>query len=73
MRFCVMRDPAVGVFTAPESAWPTYRSRGCVRVSEWMDDMSQVVPADFADAPDLDAQPEPEPAATPATKTSKEK
>lgn len=70
MRFCVMRlDGAVA--SIPESAWPIYRARGAVRVSDWMDDVSQVVFADYADAPVL--EPEPEPAKTPAAKTSKEK
>jgi hypothetical protein len=71
MRFCVMRLADVGPATTPESAWPMYQARGWVRVSEWMDDTSQVYLPDYADAPDLDA--EPEPAKTPAAKTSKEK
>lgn len=71
MRFCVMRLPEVGLATAPESGWPIYRDRGWVRVSDWMLDTSQVVLADYADAPAID--PEPEPAKTPAAKTSKEK
>lgn len=76
MRFCVMRlDGAVS--TAPESGWPIYRARGAVRVSDWMDDMSQVVLADYADAAVLESEPVPvpEPATRPAAKTnaSKEK
>jgi hypothetical protein len=69
MLFCVMRLNGA-VATSPESAWPMYRDRGWVRVSDWMPDMSQVVLGDYADAAAL----EPEPAKSPAAKTtSKEK
>jgi hypothetical protein len=71
MRFCVIRAET-GLSVVPESAWPMYQARGCVRVSEWMDDTAQVNVADYTDAPDLDAPPEPEPTKAPA-KTSKEK
>lgn len=70
MRFCVIRADT-GLSVVPESAWPMYQARGCVRVSEWLDDTSQINVADYADAPDLDAKPEP--AKAPAAKTSKEK
>jgi hypothetical protein len=72
-----MRHPDTGgVGVVPGSSLEHYRLRGWLRVSDPLgaDDRDQVRPADYADAPDLDApEPDPEPSAKAPAKPSKEK
>lgn len=58
-----MRHPETGgVGLVPESAVEHQRGRGWLRVSDALDDDARLAfdPAEFADAPDLDAAPDPE-------------
>jgi hypothetical protein len=50
-----------------------HRIRGWVRVSEPAPDKDFLFPADFADAPDLDAEPEEQPKKTAAKTKTEEK
>lgn len=80
MNWYVVRHPETrGVGVVAESALRIHRAKGWLRVSDaiCIDDKYQVVPADYADAPDLDAAPQPAPKTEPtgsktAAKTSKE-
>lgn len=72
MTFCVIRHPAAGIGTCPESALPLHRANGWYRVSGFSSDPNDFNLKDYAEAPDLDA-PAPAPAAEkPASKTTKE-
>lgn len=75
MRWCVIRHPdlpgqaSVAAETAVEAVW---KPRGWMRVSGWESDQTLLRPAEYAGAPDLDADPapvtaEPEPKATAKT------
>lgn len=73
MNWFVMRLPETGgVGVVPESALEHHRVRGWLRVSGPLnnDERDQVRLSDYAEAPDLDAEPEPEPPAKPTAKTS---
>lgn len=78
MRWCVIRhsDLPGQAAVVSEVSLTVHRPRGWMRVSELVDDQTLLRPAEYADAPDLDAAPavdktEAEPKA--AAKTSKEK
>lgn len=69
-----MRHPQLGgPALVPASSLDLHRQGGWWRVSDPIDEaaMDQVALADYTDAPDLDAAPEPAP--KPAAKTIKEK
>lgn len=71
MDWFVVRHPEIeGVGVVAASALDHHRARGWLRVSEALtgDEKDQLVPARYADAPDLDAKPEP-----PAKTSTKEK
>lgn len=74
MDWFVMRLPETGgVGVVPASSLDHYRRTGWLRVSDALgiDERDQVRLADFAAAPDLDAEPEPdEPAKQAPAKTS---
>lgn len=75
MDWFVIRHPETrGVAVVAESTLPIHRGQGWIRVSDAISvvDKDHVVHDDYADAPDLDAVPEPEPTQTKAAKTSKE-
>ena len=79
MDWFVMRLPETGgVGVVPESALDLHRDRGWIRVSDVVTERNkdQVVLADYADAPDLDAAPaapEATDAKAPPKQTTKEK
>lgn len=59
MRWCVIRHPDLPgqPSVAPEDALAVWRPRGWLRVSELVADQTLLRPAEYADAPDLDAEP----------------
>lgn len=68
--FAVIRHPEIAVpGTTSESAWPIWRARGFVRVSEWRAEPAEFELEEYVDAPDLDASPAP--AAKPAKSAAK--
>ena len=71
--FAAVRHPdieALGVI--PIGALEAHRLRGWYRVSEWVDQPSDLHLPDFEDAHDLDAEPEPEPKPKPKRKSKSE-
>jgi hypothetical protein len=72
MGFYVIRHPGAGVGTCPVDALTIHRAAGWARVSEERPEPADFHLPDFADAPDLDAEPAPAaPAAKTTTKESK--
>lgn len=72
MDWFVVRHPETcGVGVVAESALPTHRAGGWIRVSDAIDEGAKyhLKLTEYAEAPDLDA-PQPEPAGKPANKTS---
>jgi hypothetical protein len=72
MDWFVVRHPETGgIGVVAESALPTHRAGGWIRVSDAIDEgaKSHLVLNEYATAPDLDA-PQPLPAEKPAHKTS---
>ena len=58
--FAVFRHPDVAVAgVVPSEAADSQRVHGWYRVSDWSDSSTFNLPAFTADAPDLDAEPEP--------------
>lgn len=59
MRWCVIRHPDLPgqASVVAETALAVWRPRGWLRVSDWVVDKTLLRPAEYADAPDLDAEP----------------
>jgi hypothetical protein len=71
--FAVFRHPDVAVAgVVPFDAADSQRARDWYRVSDWQDSSTFDLPAFGADAPDLDAPPEPEPEPEPVDEADDE-
>lgn len=58
MRWCVIRHPTLGMAVVAERSLIVHKPRGWVRVSEPVADRESLIVEQYADAPDLDAEPE---------------
>lgn len=64
MRWCVIRHPELGLAVVAEPSLVVHKPLGWQRVSEFTTDRESLRVDEYADAPAVDDEPEPEPADT---------